>query len=200
MNVVVALALALAAHSASQGTSRFVLDDIGDVDISVGITESDLPELCDVDFGVVDPAKKRMMQERLDVCVQTGMPQWLRLRVDNDACTLSPGSVRQGEGMAFTLLSSARCPAPAGRSFVIDWGLFAGAPFDHQSTATIVFPDETEHRVLLSKRHSKVRFDVAGGSHAGVVVGAIVAAIFVIAAGAFAVRRLKTTKKTTKQT
>jgi hypothetical protein len=195
-SVVVAAALALGGHNASQGTSRFtVADDLvaGEtrVDIEVELLETDLPELCNVDFGVVDAQKRRAMEERLDVCVSNGLPRWLRLHSDDRACRVSAGRSRRGDGLELWLLAEAFCPALPGHSLVVDWGMFGASSLDHQSTATVQLPDGTEVRALLSKRKNKLRVDVPdAGAVAGVVAAVVVAIVVAIVITGGAVRTL----------
>jgi hypothetical protein len=178
--VVVAL---VAGHSASRGQSEFDVDEDGHVAITIALVEPDLPELCDVDLGLVDPQKIRAAEERLDVCVANDFPRWLRLRVDDVACPVTGGRYRRGPGLAVVLAAEAACPPPRGHALVLDWGLFAGAALDHTSTATLRLPDGTTHKALLSRRKNKLSIDVKGDVP---VVAIAAAASVVVVVGAFA--------------
>lgn len=151
----VVVAALVAAHNTGEGAARFDVDKDGRVDVRIDLVEPDLKDLCDVDFAVVDPEKKRLADEQLDVCVSNGLAQWLRLRVDGHDCKVGGGRARHGDALAVVVEGEAACVA-GGDSLTIDWGLFAGTPLDHRATTTIALPDGTEHRAMLSKRKNKL--------------------------------------------
>jgi hypothetical protein len=181
-----ALLLVVAAHSRSEGTSRFVVDADGRVDVAVTLTVPDVPELCDADLAIVDPARHAAAEQRFTTCVEQGLPRWLRLRVDDAACDVLAGSWRRGEGHAVVLSTQAVCLPPSGHALTIDWGLFHDSPLEHVSTTTIVLPDGSERRTLMSRRHNRAVVDVAGPlwrrvlPAAAAVVGAVALVAFVV--------------------
>lgn len=180
--------LAIAAHSRSEGTSRFRVDASGRVDIAVELTRLDLPELCDVDLALVDPARRAAMEQRLDLCIERSLPAWLRLRVDDAACTVLPGRWRRGDGLVIELGTEATCPPPTGHAVTIDWGLFHGSTLEHVSAATIALPDGTARRTLFSRRNNRVVVDVPGPRRTVAVMGVFTLAAVVVVAGVVAAR------------
>jgi hypothetical protein len=194
-------AVFVAAHSASVGESRFDVD-VDDasgahVDITIRLIEPDLKELCDVEFGVVDAQKLRYLEERVSTCVAAGMPQWLRLRSGGSACAVSGGRFARGAGAAVELRAAAQCPPLAGRTLIIDWGLFLSSGFDHQSHATLTFANgQAPVQALLSRRRNKVVVDVDGGVSAVAVVAGVVCAVAVVLVGlGLAVRRARRARR-----
>ncbi len=185
-----ALALLVAGHNASQGKSAFVVAADGHVDITVHLLELDLPELCDVDFGVT-AQKRPAMEARLESCVAEGFPRWLRLRLGDESCPISAGRARHGQGLDIVLEAFATCPGePAGRTLTLDWGLFASSSLDHQSTATVTLPGAGKTTMaLLSKRKNKLTIDVP--THRAEVAAAVFAgvAFVVVVVGLLLVRR-----------
>jgi hypothetical protein len=157
-----AMVLFVAAHSRSEGTSRFVVAEDGRVDVVVTLTSPDVPELCDADLAIVDPARHAVAEQKVSACVEQGLPRWLRLRIDAEACDVLAGSWRRDDGYAIALKTQASCPPPRGRALTIDWGLFHDSPLEHVSTATVVLPGGVERRTLFSRRHSRVVIDVPG--------------------------------------
>jgi hypothetical protein len=162
MGAVVATLVAAAAllgHSRSEGRSRFEVD--GDrVRISIELLQLDLPELCEVDVSLTDPDRRRHEEQRLDACVETGLPRWLRLQTLDGTCTVVSTGVRRGEGLAVFIDGVATCPPLAGETLILDWGLFAGQRLDHVSTATVVVAPGVEERALLSRRHNRLKVHV----------------------------------------
>jgi hypothetical protein len=192
-----ALFALLAVHNRSEGTSRFQVGEDGRVDVSVTLTVPDVPELCDADLAIVDPTRHAVAEEKFTACVEQGLPRWLRLRVDDDGCDVLAGSWRRAEGYAVVLSTQALCPRPRGRALTIDWGLFHDSPLEHVSTTTIVLPDGSERRTLLSRRHNRVVVDVPGPlwrRALPAVVVVIVAALGVVSA--FVVRRRRRSQET----
>lgn len=159
---VVMLALALPGHSRSEGTSRFVADAVTDrVAITINLVTLDLPELCEVDLSLSDPDKRHLEEQRLQACVEGGLPEWLRLRTDAGACQVVARGVERGPGLEVTFTGTAACPPLRGATVTIDWGLFASTRLDHISTATIVVgDDEVPQRTLFSRRNNKVRVKI----------------------------------------
>ncbi|MBM4280911.1 MAG: hypothetical protein FJ137_09155 [Deltaproteobacteria bacterium] len=150
------LALALAAHSRSEGAARLVVFGDGRVDLVVTLGTPDMPELCDADLAVVDPARRAAAEQKVTTCVEAGLPRWLRLRVDDEPCTLAAGSWRRVDGRTVELATQARCAPPAGRALAVDWGLFSGSPLEFVAAVVVTLPDGGERRALLSRRHNRV--------------------------------------------
>jgi hypothetical protein len=204
--VVVAVAVTVAAHNRSEGSSRFVVGE-HDVQIEVNMLKLDLPELCEVDLSVSDIVKRDAETVRLRQCVEGGMSRWLRLRSEgadekdgadgaDGACIVGPGDVRVGDDLSITLSTRASCPPLAGRTLVIDWGFFAGQRLDHVSRVSIVVgaPDGGEDgghvdRALFSQRQRKLRVKVPAAGPPAIVVGAVVGGVGVMSAVAALWRR-----------
>lgn len=151
-----ALTLLTPAHSRSEGKSTFHLDESGRVTIAVTLADADLPELCNVDLSVAERARE---EAELSRCLEEGLARWLRLSGDSRPC---PIAFRRWSGRERTVLieADALCAALP-RTLVIDWGLFAGAPLDHVSVATVEEPHGKPRMVLLSKRSSRFVLEVA---------------------------------------
>ncbi len=192
--------LSLAAHNTSEGKAVVDVGADGRVDVRVELVEPDLPELCDVDFGV-SPTRRIEMEEKLDVCVSREFPRWLRLRLDGDECGVEGGRFHHGDGLSVVVEAFAVCAPPAGKTLTLDWGLFASSSLDHRATTTIRLPDGSEQRALLSKRKNKLVVHVPGASPPPAVVAGVVAvvAVAVVVVAVFFVvvvarrRKLKTT-------
>ncbi|MDP2342837.1 MAG: hypothetical protein Q8O67_17910 [Deltaproteobacteria bacterium] len=187
--VVVVVAAMLSAHNASQGTSAFVVDDAGKIAVSIKVLETDLPELCDVEINLADPARRLLAEQKLESCVAREFPSWLRLRADDVDCVVSAGRVEHGAGLQINLYADALCDPPARRSITLDWGLFQHTTLDHQSTSTLTLPDGSVHRALLSKRKNKLVVPVYSGPPAIALLGALLAIIAVMIAGVVVGRR-----------
>lgn len=181
----VALALGLAGHSRSEGSSQFVVDpDVNRVAITIDLLTVDMPELCDVDVSLSDPDQRRHEEQRLRACVERGLPGWLRLHTDEGDCQVVAVDVKRGQGFAITFTGIANCPSLAGATLTLDWGLFASTRLDHISTATIVVGTGVEpQRTLLSRRNNKVRVKIPAPRHpaAIAVVGVVVAGVAIAA-------------------
>lgn len=157
-----AVALGLAGHSRSEGSSQFLVEpDANRVAITIDLLTVDMPELCDVDVSLSNPDQRRREEQRLRACVERGLPGWLRLHTDEGACQVAAVDVKRGQGFAITFTGMATCPSLAGATLTLDWGLFASTQLDHISTATIVVGTGVEpQRTLLSRRNNKVRIKV----------------------------------------
>jgi hypothetical protein len=178
---VVVAAASLLGHSRSEGRSRFTID--GDrVQIAIELLQLDLPELCEVDLSVSDPDRRRHEAQRLDACVETGLPRWMRLQTLDGRCTVVSTGVRQGEGLAIFIDGVATCPPLAGGTLIIDWGLFAGQRLDHVSTATVVVAPGVEERALLSRRQNRLKVHVPRS----LPIPALVAGVAAVLAGVIA--------------
>ena len=181
----VALALGLAGHSRSEGSSQFVVDsDANRVAITIDLLTVDMPELCDVDVSLSDSDQRRHEEQRLRACVERGLPGWLRLHTDEGDCQVVAVDVKRGQGFAITFTGIANCPSLAGATLTLDWGLFASTRLDHISTATIVVGTGVEpQRTLLSRRNNKVRVKIPAPRHpaAIAVVGVVVAGVAIAA-------------------
>jgi hypothetical protein len=159
---VIAWVLLFAAHSRSEGESRFDIGEDGRVDVVITLGASDVPELCDAELALVDPARRAVAEQKFTACVESGLTRWLRLRIDDETCAMAAGSWRRSEGYAVVLSTTATCDLPRGRALTVDWGLFHDAPLEHVSQATFVLPDGTERRALLSRRHNRAVIDIPG--------------------------------------
>ncbi|HEY1098843.1 MAG TPA: hypothetical protein VGF99_07935, partial [Myxococcota bacterium] len=85
---------------------------------------------------------------------------------------------------------SAACRRPAGRSFAIDWGLFAGNELAHINTSTITLPDRSVRTFLFSRRHNRFVVDVEDARYLRGIVGAGVFVVgSIVAAAVIAFRR-----------
>lgn len=160
--VALAVVVAVVGHNRSEGKSSFVVDlDRDRVDIAVQIVTLDLPELCEVDLSTSDPALRAARLHRLDACVETGMPTWLKLRTDAGPCRVAGGTARLGDGFAVHLDAHALCPPLAGKTLTVDWGLFQGTSLEHTSVAELrVAGRDDVDRALLSRRHTKLRLSL----------------------------------------
>lgn len=182
--VLVAVA-SLVGHSRSEGRSRFEVE--GDrVQITIELLQLDLPELCEVDLSLTDPDRRRHEERRLDACVETGLPRWLRLQTLTGSCAVVSTGVHRSDGLAVFIDGVATCPHLAGETLIIDWGLFAGQRLDHVSTATIVVAPDVEERALVSRRHNRLKVHVPQPLPRPALTAAIVVAT---AIGAIAWRR-----------
>jgi hypothetical protein len=178
-----ALVVLLAAHSRSEGTSLFSVGEDGRVDVVVTLTVPDVPELCDVDLALVDPARRAIAEQGLSACVEQGLPRWLRLRVDDAACDVLAGSWRRADGYAVVLSTQAVCPAPRGRSLAIDWGFFRDSPLEHLSMTTVALPGGTERHTLLSRRHNRFVVDVPASAWRRALPAVAAALVLAVVAG-----------------
>lgn len=168
--------ISLATHNNSEGTSRFVIEEQGRIDVQIQLLELDLPELCDVDFA--GPEGRAVYDEQVTQCVQRGLPSWLRVHVETAACTIGDVGWHHGEGLQILLTGVAKCERPVGRKLTIDWGLFAGTELEHVNSATIVFPDASRHEAMFSRKHNKVVVDVEDprSTRAGVALAIVILA------------------------
>jgi hypothetical protein len=186
-------ALALAAHSNSQGKSSFALDEDGVVRIEIQLGAPDLPELCNVDLSVKD----RVTQEaNLDVCLRNGLRYWLRVSLDERACPIDYLAWREVEPRSLppviAIAANASC-ARGGAQMTIDWGLFSSTVLDHTSVAKIEVPGREPALFAFSKRARKVTVPVGWRpSTMQVAIGgalAVAAALGGVAAGVALGRR-----------
>lgn len=153
---VLLLSASVEAHSRSEGKSSFKLQESGRVAIAVQLAETDLPELCNVDFSVADRPRE---EEKLSRCLEQGFARWLRVGADGHPCPVAYQRWSEKE-RTVVLDAEALCPTlPA--ELVVDWGLFAGAPLDHVSVALFEQPHAKARVFLLSKRSSRFVLEVA---------------------------------------
>jgi hypothetical protein len=160
IGAVLVVVLAFSSHSRSEGTSRIVVGDNGHVDLRITMGTVDAPELCDTSLVLVDEARRALAEEKFSTCVEQGLARWLRLYSDDDACTIGPGSWRRQGNAAVELSAQAFCPPHAGHSLVVHWGLFQQSTLDHVSGMTVVLPDGSERRALLSRRQNRLVVDI----------------------------------------
>ena len=139
--LVLLVALALAGHSGSQGTSSFVVDDAGAVAVRIELAEADLPDLCGVDLAHGDVS---LQEARLARAVARGLPAWVVLTADGARRCAMQGAAhtRLGGGVvrlsATAVCTDARDLPATPHTLQVDWGLFAGTPLDHVSVARFV--------------------------------------------------------------
>jgi hypothetical protein len=176
-----------AAHSRSQGASRFVFHDDGRVDVVVELSDLDVPELCDVDFGTKDPVRRALADERLTACAARGFARWIHLSADGSACEVGFSRWERLAGRDLALLGDARCARDAD-VVVVDWGLFAGTPLDHVSVATFELAGGEKARAAFSKRNRRHELRVAPAFGGG-AAGALALCSLGLLAGVVAARR-----------
>jgi hypothetical protein len=177
----VALVLLLAAHSRSEGSGRFLIGTDGRIDIAITLTTPDVPELCDADLAIVDPVRRTQAEQKVTICVEEGLPRWLRLRVGDERCPIAAGAWRRGDGWTLELTTQASCPPPAGRALTIDWGFFGGSSLEHIAAAIVVLPDGSERRTLLSRRNNRVVLEIPAPPWRRALPGAAVMLVSVAA-------------------
>ena len=188
--VVVVAALLLPAHNASQGKSSFVVGADGVVAIHIELLEIDLPELCDVEINLADPQRRVLAEQKLEACVARELPRWLRLRSNDDECTVFAGRTTHGPGLQVDIDGDARCAPLQGRTLTIDWGLFQSSSLNHQSTSTLTLPDGSTTRALLSKRKNRWSVPIADPRRAqAAAVAAVVVVVALITAAVARARR-----------
>jgi|GEM_PF-1364673 len=187
MGAVVATVVAAAAllgHSRSEGSSRFEIQPRDRVQVTIQLLQLDLPELCEVDLSITDRARHLRELQRLEACVESGLPRWVRLQTSDGHCVFASTSVGRGEELAVYINGFATCPPLPGQTLTIDWGLFAGQRLDHVSTATVIVAPGVEERALLSRRHNRLKVHIPRAlpvpqivAGVGAVVVAVLAAL-----------------------
>lgn len=191
-----ALALAVALHSRSEGRAKFKLDESGLLDAKITLSTLDMPELCDIDLSNSDPAVREERLGVLHACIEREIPQLLRVRADaSTPCNVIV--LRSGvEKMVVAIDARAQCPAFPDERITIDWGLFAGQPLDHVTVTTFEQPHADPKLVMLSKRSSKLVVDVARPLWPKVAAGSAVVVLFAAALAFLVVKRQRKRAKT----
>lgn len=176
--MIAAVVLALAAHSASEGRSRFDVQRDGVVVIDVQLSALDLPELCGLELADGP-------DHRLDACVARGFPQWLMLRTPQGPCPLASEGWRVLEPPRVPpqlgLAARARCPGPV-VALTVDWGFFRGTGLDHTSVARFTALDVPAQVVALSGRAPRAELTFAPSRSGVVVVVGVVCVLVLVAA------------------
>ena len=170
--------LFVSAHNRSQGTSEYMVHKDGVVDVRVGLSDHDLPELCNVNFF----ARDRIQEEKkLTHCVTQQGSHLLRLRGDQGPCAFAFSRFEQPTPHDIVLVGAAHCPTPL-RMLVIDFGLFAGTSLDHVSLGTVRLFSGAVLQKALSKRSSRWEIQVPRSMTAYQSVIIVVAVIVVACA------------------
>jgi hypothetical protein len=144
---------AAAAHSASRGQSRWVVDEAGDVAITIDVREDDVLDLFDIDVAHDD--ERPALAPRL----QKTLPRVLKLSGDGRPCALQDIDwTRRGQR---TIQLRARADCAAGvRRLVVDWGLSAHGSLDLVSHAQVLAPGDIEHVAVFSRKDNRHFFQV----------------------------------------
>lgn len=159
-------ALALASHSRSEGRSTFLVDEHGRVSIEIILSEADMPDLCDINLAVADPALREERERLLAACLERDLPTLLRVRERDDRNPNAPDAPcpvvmerSEAKNAVVNITAHAACPTFP-RQLVVDWGLFASTALDHVNIAKIEQPFADPKLVMLSRRASKLVVDV----------------------------------------
>lgn len=144
------------AHSRSEGKSVFTLTKDGRVAVQIVLAKVDIPDLCDADLSLRDIAAE---ERKLTRCLARDIPLLLRLRGESSPCAVRYDRFDVNAGRV-VISAHAEC-GQLPRTLTVDWGLFAASPLDHVSTARFEQPWDKPKLALLSKRVSRITFDVA---------------------------------------
>ena len=149
--------LSASAHNSSRGVSRFVVDERGQVAVSIQLSEQDIVDLLFIDLS--DPQQARAVKGgALDKRLEKNLARWLKLKMSTDGsftpCPLVYGGIEEIKLRTYVVKARAHCPQ-LGNKLRLDWGLSSsGTSLKLTHIGSVEGPSGIKHAVVLSKRQN----------------------------------------------
>ena len=143
-----------AAHSTAKGNCHFEVQESGQVDARIDLTEEDILDLFDIDLS------SEKEEPRFTPRMQSSMPRWWKVTGDQTPCTVTFEQWERRGVRSIRLAGQARC-TPAIQKLTFKFGLPALSSLKLICLTTITAPGEIVHTAILNRQQSTLSVDVA---------------------------------------